>query len=159
MIGSAQASFIEGQLDFVGYAEVDREDGKYLTIDYLIDPIVVSATDDYMASISAGDTVSVIDPINFSTITLPETIWWIDIFSFSLDSISINDGTTVGGNGMISAVGFDDTKGFWSYTSQDKGDGRFSFSATASVVPEPSVIALMSLGLLGLGFARRKARN
>lgn len=159
LIGSAQASLIQGQLDFAGFAAVDREDGKYVSIDYLFDPFVVSATGDYASSISVLDSVSVIDPINFQTLSLPEKIWQIGIFSFSLESISINDGTTVGGHGLISAKGFDDTEGFWSFTSQGNDDGWFAFSATASTVPEPSVIALMAFGLFGLGFARRKVQS
>ncbi len=157
MIGSAQASLINGQLDFVGFAAIDRENGQYVSIDYLFGPFVVSATDDYAATIDVGDAVNVIDPINFTTISLPETIWSIDIFSFSLESVTLNNGTTVGGNGMISAAGFDDTDGFWSFTSQGADDGFFSFSATT--VPEPSTIALMVIGLFGLGFARLKVRN
>ena len=157
MIGSAQAAVIEGQLDFIGAAAIDREGGQYVSIDYLYDPFVALATGDYAAYINLGNIVNVIDPINFSTISLPETIWSVGLFSFALESISINDGTTVGGNGTISADGFDDTDGFWSFTSQGTDDGLFSFSATT--VPEPSAIALMAIGLFGLGFARRKVRN
>ncbi len=156
MIGPAQAALIEGQLDFVGFAAVDREAGQYVSIDYLFGPFVVSATDDYAATVSVGDAVSVIDPINFTTLSLPETIWSVGGFSFSLESLSINDGTTVGGNGIISAAGFDDTDGFWSFTSQGSDDGMFAFSATA--VPEPSIIALLTMGLLGLGITRRKVQ-
>ncbi len=156
MIGSAHAALIEGQLDFVGFAAVDREAGQYVSIDYLFGPFVVSATDDYAATINVGDAVSVIDPINFTTISLPETIWSVGMFSFSLESITVNDGTTVGGSGIVSAAGFDNTDGFWSFTSQGNDDGFFSFSATT--VPEPSIIALLTMGLLGLGIARRKVQ-
>jgi hypothetical protein len=162
LIGSAQASFIQGQLDIGGTADIVREDGKYVSIDYLEGPdapYVAYATGDYAAAnINRFDAVSVLDPINFLAILLPVTIWGIGDFEFSLEMITVNDGTTVGGRGTISAAGFDDTDGFWSLTSQGSDNGRFSFSSTTTV-PEPSVIALMTLGLFGLGFARRKVRN
>ena len=55
--------------------------------------------------------------------------------------------------GTLSVTGYDPTPGTWTYSDQ----GGSSWSATA--VPEPSVIALLGLGMLGLGIARRKARR
>ena len=45
--------------------------------------------------------------------------------------------------------------GNWTFSQDTDNDAR----RTTNGVPEPSIVALMSLGLLGLGFARRFSRN
>ena len=39
------------------------------------------------------------------------------------------------------------------------GQGNRTYSANVTMVPEPSIIALMGLGLAGLGFARRRKQK
>jgi hypothetical protein len=160
MLGSAQASMIKGQLDFAGAATINRENGMFTSFDYLYDPFVVYATEDFATSI--GHTVNAdLDPINFLSLSLPETLWSVNGFSFSLQSLSINDGTTAGGTGIISHALFDDTEGFWSFTTQGNSDtdGTFGFSSTAmpSAVTVPAAVWLFGTALIGLvGFGKRR---
>ena len=147
------AGLISGQFDFVGAATVDRDGvtGDYVSIDYIGSPTTVISTGDFASFISVGDSVAVVDPW---TVSAPQTnLWQAGGFSFDLSAITINDGTTVGGNGVISGNGFDATNGYWSFTSQSSGDGTFSFSATT--VPAPGIALLLGIGLAGMGLTRR----
>lgn len=45
---------------------------------------------------------------------------------------------------------------YYDYFPKDNKIGGWFFRSTSTTVPEPSVIALFSLGLLGLGFIRRR---
>jgi hypothetical protein len=85
-----------------------------------------------------------------------QTIWSVGGFTFNLNSVTatpIGGSLFLNGFGTVSSAGFADTTMAWTIS----GGQNSSFSA--STVPEPSVIALFGLGLLGLGLARRKIRS
>jgi len=107
-----------------------------------------------------------IDPF-IGTIGSPVTIWTQTAggdLSFALTSLTITE-QTVGepdilkltGSGVFSATGYDDTDGVWSLTAEDSGldDPILTFSASTAV-SEPSMLALLGLTLMGLGWTRRR---
>ena len=152
------ASLISGQFDFNGLADLTRNgDGSaYLQIDYVDAPTAgspkaVIATGDFGTYITYGDDVTVTDPWNM---TAPQTaLWSVGGFTFDLSAIIINDGSTVGGNGVITGNGFEATNGYWSFTSQSDNSGTFSFSSTT--VPAPGIVLLLGIGLAGISLTRR----
>jgi len=86
--------------------------------------------------------------------------WAIDGFSFELTSVVKDFSTSsttfldLDGTGIISGNGFDATLGAWSFTGDNTG-GTFTWSAGSSPVPEPAMLALMGIGLLGFAVSRR----
>ena len=81
-------------------------------------------------------------------------------FAFSLTSLVIehqdDSFLALSGAGFFSAAGYDDTDAVWSLTMQDTGDPSpiLTFSAS-SAVPEPEMLTLFGLALLGLSLTKR----
>jgi hypothetical protein len=90
--------------------------------------------------------------------------WTVGSFTFDLMSLDSVDLTLNGdmitfinmvGSGVISGTGYDDTAGFWTLAG-DTSSMRFSWNGSSGAVPEPATVALLGLGLIGVGIALRK---
>lgn len=82
--------------------------------------------------------------------------WTIDGFSFELTSVSKgitnnpNNFLILEGTGLMTAGGFDDTLGSWSFTGDTTNSGTFSWSAGSAAVSAPGSMVLLSIGLFGI---------
>ena len=127
--------------------------------------ITVTQSDgDFAANGVVNGTTGSIQDFTFAPFAGPIAgFWTLGIFSFQLDNITSTSFFTAGGQdflvltgtGIISAAGFDDTAGSWSFSGNRSGS-TFSFSASSGAIPEPATLALIGAGLLGLGVARRR---
>jgi hypothetical protein len=110
------------------------------------------------ASIALGSTIAALPTFTYDVFVPSVNIWNLGGFTFDLNSVTSymefpsNSGLWLTGVGTVSAAGFADTSMGWTISGN-----KFTFAA--ATVPEPSVIALFGLGLLGLGLARRKIRS
>ena len=91
--------------------------------------------------------------------------WNVGGFSYTLNNVTrgfTNDPASflvLNGTGIISAAGFEDTAASWNFARSTTGNGAFSWSAvsaaTSADVPEPSVLVLLSVGLISFGLRKK----
>lgn len=108
-----------------------------------------------------GQVGSIAD-FQFDPFVAPITDFWtIDIFAFELTDVvrgTTNDPVNflvLNGVGTLTATGFADTDASWTFTGDTTGSGIFSWSATSTSVPEPGLLVLLSIGLIGFGISKR----
>ncbi|NNF60824.1 MAG: PEP-CTERM sorting domain-containing protein [Gammaproteobacteria bacterium] len=135
---------------------------------------VVGADGDFAPALGASTLNGTLNLTDFTIdpFSGPVTIWQIfgspaeggqpPLFTFSLDSLDILTQTAgqliLRGTGIVSADGFDDTAGRWSFSAQDLRGSRqinFSWSSETTQAPEPGILMLLGLGVLGLIRLRR----
>jgi hypothetical protein len=111
---------------------------------------------DLASTISTGDAVAALSTFTYDVFVPSVNIWDLGDFKFDLNSVTsyteFSNGLYLTGSGTVSKAGFDATTMEWTISGN-------SATFAAATVPEPSVIALFGLGLLGLGLARRKIRS
>ena len=108
-----------------------------------------------------------ITDFTFASFSSPIVDFWsVDKFSFELTSVArdISDDPSkfvrLSGEGVLSATGYEDTVANWSFAGSGSGSTTFSWSAgTTESVPEPGVLALLSVGLIGFGLRKKVKIN
>lgn len=166
---AAMAVPFTGQLDYTGVHTPDNTDMSVATSSTIDANIVVLANGTFAA---AGitpfvSTLSHVSPLVWTPPGTPYTPLWAHVASgivFDLNTLSIEFQSStelnLSGTGMFRCVGpcvgLDDTPGRWNMTLNNQGTIQGSFSSS-SIVPEPGLLALFGLGLLGA--ARRYRRR
>ena len=166
----ARAALIEGTIGFGGQWQPLDAGGNVTSIqnatqvDIVNDQAVVTAaTGDYAAFLFQ---LADYNDFSFAPFTPATPLWTVPkgvgTFSFDLLTASIDSQTantlSLVGTGVLRGIGFDNTPGRFTFSGDGNG-GTFTFSNSASTIPEPQTLALFGIGLIGLGFFwRRKAR-
>ncbi len=167
---SAQAVPITGTMEMGGsFIALDRlgnatTAASAVAIDFNffgLDKFVVNAGDGDFSGLagSYGD----IKDFTFDPFVAPIADFW-SIAGFSFELTDVVRGVSgdpasfliLNGVGTISALGFDDTAANWWFSGDTTGTGTFSWSATSAVaVPEPGLLLLLSMGLIGFGLRKK----
>ncbi len=135
--------------------------GEATGIDFSLAGLVFGTSGDFLA-------IPFFTPVTFSDFVFnpstPENPLWVVSFggatySFAADIFSIASQSDVFlnivGSGTLSATGFDDTAGSWSFTMTTQGS---QFGWSSATVPAPGSLLLLSLGLFGLGASARRRK-
>jgi hypothetical protein len=155
--GTVSAIPIDGNIAYAGASTTTYSGTEVASINFGT-AVVTTATGDYAAE-GVIPFSSAVNLVNLHPVTAPVAgLWVIEGFTFDLASITSNFvsglSATVTGNGAVKHAGYDDTFVTWGFTTQ-RHSGETSFSAS---VPAPAGAALLGLGLLGFGFARRNKK-
>ncbi len=168
-VGVASAELISGEISISGGFDItggtDLSDATGLQFTNGDDDsgiLLVMSTSGDFATLDFGATGTIYN-FEFDSFVSGFTLWTIDGFTFTLETLSIDDQSTtdldLSGTGYISYAGYDDTPGVWNFSGQTITGATFSWSSTNSTVPEPATLLLFGTGVAGLAGASRRKKD
>jgi len=156
---------ITGTLEMTGAFSATVGDDE-VTINFIRSQFITTSADGDFSGVGRfGDIVPSLEIILFSG-PIPDFLT-IDAFSFELTDLTFIGGDvgrnsaflTVIGNGILSGYDFADTDAIWQLSAETSGGSIGGWSATLTAqendVPEPGILALLSLGLITMVVRRR----
>jgi MYXO-CTERM domain-containing protein len=167
-VQTAQAVPLTGKVDYLGTFTVNNPTflppaSQVAILDaFSLNPLNV--TGDIATFITPPDQFDYHAPIiDFDPVVAPILpLWSHNGLSFDLTTFGIDeregDVLVLKGTGIFKAAGFDDTLGNWVMTLNLSGKSASGTYSASSAIPEPGLLGLLGLGLLGLARSVRTRR-
>jgi len=169
---SSYATLISGDVNFLNGGLATTDTGDLATANSITFPSgsTVAAGTGSFSGLSGAPVSWDIGTLDLTN-TNPNLLFAsFDVFSFVMESFTVNrfqisgsDFLSIGGLGIFSGTGWEASGGTFNITLQESGPNsqlaQFSFSSAAHSIPEPTTLAMLGLGLAGLGIARKRARK